>query len=157
MFGIKKQLDIKNITPENLSQAKSIIRKVFPVAYSENFYKDVLSNHGYSKLAYLDSIPFGVMCCKPCETDGINIVYITVLGCLVPYRGQGFGTALLNEVYLLVKNQSNKSKMIRLHVQSSNELALSFYRKHGFKIIKTENNYYRRLKPSSAFMLQKIL
>lgn len=157
MFGIKQQLDIKNITSENLSQAKSIIRKVFPVAYSENFYKDVLSNHGYSKLAYLDNLPIGVMCCKLCETDGVKKIYITVLGCLVPYRGQGYGTALLNEVYLLVKNQNNKSKIICLHVQSSNELALSFYRKHGFKIIKKESNYYRRLKPSSAFMLQKIL
>ena len=157
MFGIHKTLDIRNITSENLPQAKSIIQKVFPVVYSEKFYKDVLLNLGFSKLAYSNNVPVGVMCCKPCGTDGVEMLYITVLGCLVPYRGQGFGTALLNEVYRLVKNQSNKIKMIRLHVQSSNELALSFYRRHGFDIIKTESNYYRRLKPSSAFMLQKVL
>ena len=40
------------------------------------------------------------------------------------------------------------------HVQVNNETALSFYKKFGFEIISTATEYYRRLEPSDAYLLE---
>ncbi|KAE9546574.1 hypothetical protein FO519_010214, partial [Halicephalobus sp. NKZ332] len=42
---------------------------------------------------------------------------------------------------------------VTLHVQTDNEDALRFYKRHGFKVAKRIENYYTRLEPSSAFLL----
>jgi hypothetical protein len=43
------------------------------------------------------------------------------------------------------------------HVQINNETALSFYKKFGFQIISTATEYYRRLEPCDAFLLERSL
>jgi hypothetical protein len=43
------------------------------------------------------------------------------------------------------------------HVQISNETALSFYKKFGFEIISTATEYYRRLEPCDAYLLERSL
>jgi N-alpha-acetyltransferase 50 len=45
----------------------------------------------------------------------------------------------------------------RRHVQVNNETALSFYKKFGFEIISTANEYYRRLEPCDAYLLERSL
>eukprot|EP00069_Balaena_mysticetus_P014126 bmy_08525T0 len=44
-----------------------------------------------------------------------------------------------------------------LHVQISSESAVDFYRKLGFDIIETKKNYYYRIEPADAHVLQKNL
>ena len=43
------------------------------------------------------------------------------------------------------------------HVQVNNETALSFYKSFGFQIISTATEYYRRLEPSDAYLLERSL
>lgn len=40
------------------------------------------------------------------------------------------------------------------HVQVNNDTALSFYKKFGFQVISTATEYYRRLEPSDAYLLE---
>lgn len=46
---------------------------------------------------------------------------------------------------------------IFLHVQVNNEGAIDFYKKFGFEIVETKQNYYKRIEPADAHVLQKTL
>ena len=43
------------------------------------------------------------------------------------------------------------------HVQTNNQTALSFYKKFGFEVISTAADYYQRLVPSDAYLLERKL
>lgn len=44
-------------------------------------------------------------------------------------------------------------RRITLHVHTANPAALNFYTRHGFEHLQLVSNYYKRLQPSSAFLL----
>ena len=44
---------------------------------------------------------------------------------------------------------------IWLHVQVGNDVALKFYEGFGFKNTGTVENYYKRVKPADAYILEK--
>ena len=41
------------------------------------------------------------------------------------------------------------------HVQVNNETAIKFYEGFGFEIVEKKQNYYKRIEPADAFVLQK--
>ena len=41
------------------------------------------------------------------------------------------------------------------HVQVNNESAIAFYDKFGFEIVEKKENYYKRIEPADAYVLQK--
>ena len=61
----------------------------------------------------------------------------------------------------LLKHILNKARsdglydVVFLHVQTNNYIALDFYKHFGFQIKGTVANYFRNLKPSEAFILEK--
>ena len=54
-------------------------------------------------------------------------------------------------------DKRNQISSIFLHVQTNNEEAICFYIKFGFVIVKEVENYYPRLTPSNALILEKQL
>lgn len=46
-------------------------------------------------------------------------------------------------------------KEIYLHVQTSNEEALRFYRRYGFEVAEKLEGYYKRIDPPDCFVLRK--
>jgi len=78
------------------------------------------------------------------------------LGVLGPYRKLGIGSALLNFVLKLCKERPTIGA-VYLHVQTSNEEAIQFYKKFGFEIVETIENYYKRIEPPHCYVLQKNL
>jgi len=57
-------------------------------------------------------------------------------------------------------DQCEKDKNIKsvyLHVQCSNEEAISFYKNRNFQITKTEQQYYKKIDPADAYVLEKVL
>lgn len=43
------------------------------------------------------------------------------------------------------------------HVQVNNECAIEFYQKFGFEIVETKEQYYKRIEPAGAHVLEKNL
>lgn len=47
--------------------------------------------------------------------------------------------------------------LIHRHVQVNNESAIEFYKKFGFEIVETKEQYYKRIEPAGAHVLEKNL
>lgn len=62
------------------------------------------------------------------------------LAVLPEFRRQGIGSKLWQE--LRQRMQAKGVKVVRLHVRVSNEAAIKFYERHGFKKLRVERNYY---------------
>ena len=53
-------------------------------------------------------------------------------------------------------NNQSYSSMYR-HVQVNNQSAIDFYKKFGFEIVETKEQYYKRIEPADAHVLMKVL
>jgi len=146
--------ELGDITVHNIKQLKRLNQVVFPVTYNDKFYKDLLEVGELAKLAYFNDIVVGAVCCREDKTDGQRRLYIMTLGCLAPYRRLGIGTVMLEHV-LKICEQDGHYDNVFLHVQVSNDSAIKFYEKFGFEIVERKQNYYKRIEPADAFVLQK--
>ncbi|XP_053147222.1 N-alpha-acetyltransferase 50 isoform X2 [Hemicordylus capensis] len=154
--AMKGRIELGDVTPHNIKQLKRLNQVIFPVSYNDKFYKDVLEVGELAKLAYFNDIAVGAVCCRVDHSQNQKRLYIMTLGCLAPYRRLGIGTKMLNHV-LNICEKDGTFDNIYLHVQISNESAIDFYRKFGFEIIETKKNYYKRIEPADAHVLQKNL
>lgn len=65
------------------------------------------------------------------------------------------GKKLLNHALELCAKQNISE--IYLHVQTNNEDAISFYKKFGFEITETIQNYYTNITPPDCYVLTKYI
>ena len=123
--------------------------------YQDSFYKDVLKTPpSVTKLAYFKDLMVGAIACRVEEKEpGQKKLYIMTLGVLASYRGRGIGTNLLEHVLENVKDLGG-IKSIYLNVQSNNDYAIAFYKKHGFEVTDTIMGYYKRLDPPDCKVLE---
>jgi len=70
-----------------------------------------------------------------------NIVRIPMLSVNETYQRQGIGSTLLNQFQKEMQLQN--IKLIELEVRTDNIKAISFYKKHNFKIIETIPKFYQ--------------
>lgn len=66
-------------------------------------------------------------------------IHIMSIGVDQPFRSNGVGSGLLS--YLMIINK-DKFKTISLYVHTENSVAINFYKKNDFKIVKKLDNYY---------------
>ncbi|CAK9304405.1 unnamed protein product [Gordionus sp. m RMFG-2023] len=149
-------IQLGDITHHNVKLLKLVNQVVFPVSYNEKFYKDVLEVGDLAKLVYFNDIVVGGVCCRIDTIDGKTKLYIMTLGCLAPYRNLGIGSHMLNHVFHICE-KDNRIDTIYLHVQISNEVAIKFYQKFGFEIKDIKEQYYKRIEPPDAYILEKKL
>lgn len=161
--------ELGDVTQHNIKQLKRLNQVVFPVSYNDKFYKDVLEVGDLAKLAFYNDIVVGAVCCRVQDGKDGGVpdkgakgagagkkLYIMTLGCLAHYRRLGIGTKLLEHV-LSICERDGEFESVFLHVQVNNSSAIEFYKKNGFEIIETKSQYYKRIEPADAHVLQKTL
>jgi ribosomal protein S18 acetylase RimI-like enzyme len=73
-----------------------------------------------------------------------------------PYRSRKLGTKALEEVLAAAASHSKpKITHVQLHVQENNQEARRFYERHGFKLVGKEEEYYKKIEPHGAWILEK--
>lgn len=147
------RVELGDITKHNIKLMRRLNQSIFPVNYNEKFYKDVLEAGELAKLAFYNDVVVGAVCCRLEQVDNERRLYIMTLGCLFTYRRLGIGTTMLEHVLNYATKKGIDS--IYLHVQTSNTGAIEFYKKFGFEIVDTKEDYYKRIEPASALVLKK--
>lgn len=154
MTRTSNRLQFAALSEKNLGQLRELNAHCFPIAYREPFYEQLLSSK-YVQLGYCADALVGAIACMPHSgPQSGNQFYIMLLGVLDHYRRKGFASQLLDWAIEKARNQPDVKEVV-LHVQTNNESALSFYKKMGFRIQRTDEDYYPQLDPSSAHFLVK--
>ena len=118
----------------------------------------------------------GTVCCRQENKDGQNILYLMTMGILAvrffsyisrntclftilekPYRSRKLGSKSL-ELILAAAKAHTKPEVhkIYLHVQVSNEQAKNFYTRHGFEQVGIQQDYYKKIVPHDAWVLEMV-
>jgi ribosomal protein S18 acetylase RimI-like enzyme len=162
MTSTKKSLSSKvtfaSLTPNNLGTVRKLNSVLFPIKYSEQFYTEILlpEVEDFCKLIYYNDIPVGTICCRLESKDSANHLYLLTMGILAPYRSLGIGSYSLDVILQAAATHSKPQiDCIYLHVQVSNDDAKQFYERHGFKEKGIEEAYYKKIKPSGAWILER--
>lgn len=66
-----------------------MVLSMFPVSYDNTFYKNVLT-WPVKKIAFDGSNPMGALCARTEIVDGVEKLYIAILGVMVFWRRFGF-------------------------------------------------------------------
>lgn len=90
------------------------------------------NNPFFKSFVYEDDSIVGVIIYNE-PYDRIEIDYIAVDE---NYKNKGIGSQLLKKI------ENNNIKNITLEVRQSNEVAINFYKKNGYKIVTIRKNYY---------------
>jgi len=75
-----------------------------------------------------------------------------------PYRSRSLGSQSLDLILASATARGRpKIDNIYLHVQTSNDGAKKFYERHGFREVEVHKNYYKKIMPHDAWVLEKSL
>lgn len=156
---------IMMVLPSHVDRLKSITATLLPVRYSDKFFTECLEPETYSVISFValyDSQPVGWIRCRvepfPCpQKEVYQQIYIQALGILAPFRGLGLAVELLKAVMATAQSTHSMVRSIYAHVWEWNGDALAWYDKQDFRRIMLQQQYYRRLKPSGAWVVRKEL
>jgi ribosomal protein S18 acetylase RimI-like enzyme len=97
-----------------------------------------------------DYMPFQ----KTSKDEVAPCLYISTIGTLAPYRNIGLAATLLRQVIRNAVDLYDISS-IAAHVWEASDEARAWYVKLGFKEVKYETEYYRRLSPNGAWVVER--
>jgi len=156
------KLDLGHLTEKNVGQLMKLNHSTFPVTYQSQFYQDLLKYLDYSRLGFYADVLVSSICCRLEERPvvGGRALYIMTLSVLKPYQRRGIASQLIEwavEKAQTKEGQADDIQEIYLHVQTSNEGALSFYKTFGFEVTEEIKNYYKKIEPPDCYVLRKVL
>ena len=144
-------MNIKEVTSKDLKKIIELESMVFGKdAFSEDLIKKLIKeNLFFFKLekSGIKKLLIGFVIVIIDQKDCANIINFLINP---KYQNKGYGSCLLNQTILRIK-EFDKVKKIILNVNINNSSAIKLYEKFGFRIIKTINNYYH-LKDSAYLM-----
>ena len=167
---IPANIEITHCDESYLPQFRRITSALLPIRYPDNFFTTTLTDptcHALSRIALiapptpnespkligairsrLDQLPNPSSPTKP-----LTEIYIQTLTLLAPYRGLGIAAAMLDEV--LTTGMEMGAAAVSAHVWVGNDEALGWYERRGFARAELVENYYRRLRPTSAWVVRR--
>jgi ribosomal protein S18 acetylase RimI-like enzyme len=154
------RISFASITTNNIGTLRKLNSVLFPIKYSEKFYSDVLlpELEDFCKLVYFNDVPVGTICCRLETKDGETKLYLMTMGVLAPYRDRRVGSQSLELIFGAASSHKKLNiSHIYLHVQVSNGEAKRFYERHGFEEISVHENYYKKIQPRDAWVLQRAI
>ncbi|KAG9092017.1 hypothetical protein FS749_016064 [Ceratobasidium sp. UAMH 11750] len=166
------RVSLASLTPNNLGTLRKLNSVLFPIRYSEKFYRQVLEPEleDFCKLIYYNDIPVGAVCSRieKGQRPDEACVYIMTMGVLAPYRSLGLGSMALRQVFTAASKYNDalanpvsapagnsttstfnpsqrKITSFYLHVHVPNADARTFYERFGFVQKERIEGYYRKL------------
>ena len=160
---------ISTVSEEHLPSIRRLTTTTLPVRYSEAFFTTTVTDptaKQLSRVVLYKSEPVGWIRCRsePCSPNNsfiaqpnppLSQIYIQALALLSPYRGLGLATLLLNTILSSETALAEHTVCIYAHVWEKNEDALDWYAKRGFKRVMLVEHYYRKLRPSGAWVVRR--
>lgn len=144
-------MNIKKVTSKDLKKIKEIESMVFGKnAFSEKLIKKLIKENLFFLKLEKSSIKkhlIGFIIVIMDQNDCANIINVLINP---KYQNKGYGSFLLNQTILKIK-EFEKVKKIILNVNINNSSAIKLYEKIGFRIIQKINNYYQ-LRDSAYLM-----
>lgn len=164
-------LEIVAVQIDHLPALKRLTGNLLPVRYPDKFFDGAVNEAipaTFSRVALIDGKPVGWIRCRldpfpdptepPSKTKPIyNRIYVQALCLLAPYRGLGIAKSLLGAVTAPPLPSEHDIVHIYAHVWESNEEALEWYDRRGFRKAMKVEQYYRKLRPDGAWVVQKDL
>lgn len=164
----KLDVDIGHINEANIEQLKVININTLPVRYSPKFYKDLLAPEGttehtydpkYMRFGHYNGFAIGAVAARLEKEEGEGLegkfkLYIMIMNVLAAYRRRGVASTLLGHIIKEASKDERVTELI-LHVQTSNVEAKDFYLANGFEEVGIVEDYYKRIEPTSAFLLKR--
>mmetsp|Transcript_61173 Transcript_61173/g.162558 ORF Transcript_61173/g.162558 Transcript_61173/m.162558 type:complete len:198 (-) Transcript_61173:136-729(-) len=148
-----------HITAKNIGQLKKLNSATFPVHYKDKFYQDLLGWLDYSRLGYYADILVGSVCCRlEARVEGGKTLYVMTLSVLKAYQRHGMASQLLRWAVERAEGPDGDADDVRelyLHVQTSNEAAISFYKSFGFEIAEEIKDFYSKIDPPDCYILRR--
>ncbi|OAX41069.1 N-acetyltransferase NAT13 [Rhizopogon vinicolor AM-OR11-026] len=144
------------LTYRNIGTVRKLNSVLFPIKYSDKFYQDILATEveDFCQLVYYNDVPVGIICCRLENKD----LYLMTMGVLAPYRSRQLGSETLKRIIKAAASHSKpKIRRIYLHVQTSNTEAKNFYEKNGFKEVGIKEDYYKKIVPRDAWILERVI
>ncbi|KXT08645.1 hypothetical protein AC579_9420 [Pseudocercospora musae] len=169
-------VDFRACTHDDISSLKRLTSLLLPIPYPDKFYKDIvedpLTNNitllavwhddpamiGKQKGRLVGAIRCRLLAHPQGEPSTRNhdkpMLYLSTLAVLSPYRTHGIACHML---HILTKRavETYGISHVGAHVWEANAEGLTWYRKRGFREVAREPNYYRRLEPQGAIVVQR--
>lgn len=175
--GLPSNVEFRRCTRDDIPRLRRLTSLLLPIPYPDSFFREIIEDEVTNSITLLafwydaaesstsdKGTLVGAIRCRllarppghvqPAK-DG-PMLYLSTLALLSPYRHHGIAMQLLDRVVRVAVRDYDITSL-GAHVWESNEEGLSWYRKRGFKQVSIEPEYYRRLKPSSAVVMQKNL
>jgi ribosomal protein S18 acetylase RimI-like enzyme len=151
----------RELTIDDKPYMKGVCLQCFPIEYPDSWYDDLLTGDNWTytqgafelstgqmvgmivgqvqTLHHLES-EYGYVVKEGSGSSDL-IMYITIFGVIEEYRCKGVGSNLMHSL-VQYADSCTTCKLVYLHVEDGNNVAINFYKKRNFKFFCLHNDYY---------------
>lgn len=167
IFVDRGNIRLRSLLPSDVDAVKELCRDWFPIEYPEQWFQDITGSGKFFSAAAVDedeeSTIIGLIIAETKQQSRCNqedrglvssfcyydplVTYILSLGVVSRRRREGIASLLLSHLIQHLTSYTeasgrNASRAIFLHVLSTNQGAIDFYRRQGFQIHRQLPLYY---------------